>query len=87
MYILTRFILVLVVVLGVSHAYAMRCGNDIINTGDSTQTLIQKCGQPQFKVEDFFKDRAQYMYYMNDGSVYTVVTLKNIITDIDMDRQ
>lgn len=86
MYILTRFLLVLFVVLGMSKAYSMRCGNDIVSTGDSYSYMISKCGNPVSSNEDFFRDRGYYIYKLDGGAVYTVVTLKNVITDINMGR-
>lgn len=85
MYILQRFAVVLFFVLGVDYAYSMRCSNNLVTEGDSVIKLLSDCGAPLYKTEDFFRDRATYVYKI-DSAVYTITLLKNIITDIDMDR-
>jgi hypothetical protein len=39
-------LLVLLFCVGVSHAYALRCGNRLVNVGDSLSTVLRKCGEP-----------------------------------------
>lgn len=63
--------------------YAMRCGNSLINEGDSLTRLFSLCGEPT-------TNRGQVVVYVNkdqDGMTYTIHSdALGIIDDISYTR-
>jgi hypothetical protein len=54
-------------------AYSMRCGDQLIYTGDPSFTIVQKCGEP--------KDKQSYeeVIPLYNGAGYQVGTTVNVI--------
>lgn len=77
---------ILCMMLDVGVANAMRCGNDVITEGDSAGKLSQ-CETPTYSNTDVWNEQSVYEIRKNDGSVYTVHVLNNVIQSIEMSRE
>lgn len=86
MYTIARFLLVVIVLLGISNVYAMRCGNSVITEGDTEQHLLASCPSPPTVTQDFFKDNTFYFYKFTDGSCYSVTSFHGTVSSIAMSR-
>ena len=69
-------------------AGGMKCERAWANAGDSSYTLIKKCGQPQGRghvTRDYGKTM-EVLYYELGGTTFTVHLTNNVITHIQMSR-
>lgn len=78
--------IILCMMLGIGEKHAMRCGNNVITEGDSASKLSQ-CETPSYSNTDVWNEQSVYEIRKNDGSVYTIHVLNNVIQSIDMDRR
>jgi hypothetical protein len=58
-----------------SDSWAMRCGNNVIDMGDSLYTVLQDCGTPVANYGDTL------VYRQSDGMVYTIHFSNNRTVD------
>ena len=55
----------------------MNCGSDLIQPGDSVESLFEKCGQPDSTIET----DAKYLIYKKDNT-YQVSTSQGTVSEI-----
>lgn len=76
----------LAVTLAANGAYALRCGGQIVTTGDSTASVIEKCGIPDSGYSDHYGDNQSVTYKNDAGAEETVTILNGQVTDVEMKR-
>ena len=67
----------------------MKCDNAWANSGDSSYSLIKKCGEPDAHgaiYTDESRARLEVLYYERGGITHTVHIKNNVITHILMSR-
>ena len=55
----------------------MNCGSDLVQPGDSIESLLEKCGEPDGKIDDYwiYKKDNNYQVSISQGTVSEIKTL------------
>ena len=77
---LTAALLTALLATTTSHADDLRCASELVQPGDSVESLLEKCGEPDSKVEEnlwvYRKDGGTYQLSVSQG---TVSEIKNLL--------
>jgi hypothetical protein len=68
------------------NSYSMRCGNHVVDSGESDYQLRNDCGTPDDTYSDYHGDTVVRTYKLDDGSVWSVRSINGTIDSVDMSR-
>lgn len=83
MFNIIRFILVAVLLVSISDAHALRCGNKIILEGDFVLKVLKNCGKPVFTDFMIYRNHlTKMMVYKKDGRDQIIYLRNNFVIEV-----